>query len=44
MALEQGLSIVIPVYDSEQTLAPLCGQIAGVMSEKMPSVAYEIIW
>ena len=41
--LEQGLSIVIPVYGSEQTLAPLCGQIAEVMSEKMPSLAYEII-
>jgi len=43
MVLEQGLSLVIPVYGSEQTLAPLCEQIAAVISEKMPSVAYEIV-
>jgi undecaprenyl-phosphate 4-deoxy-4-formamido-L-arabinose transferase len=41
--LEQGLSIVIPVYGSEKTIAPLCEQISVVFSEKMPSVAYEIV-
>ena len=41
--LDIGLSIVIPVYGSEKSIALLCEQAVDVCHEKLPSLLYEII-
>ena len=41
--MQQGISVVIPVYGSEKTIAPLCEELKSLFQRELPATDYEII-
>lgn len=41
--LPPGISVVVPVYNSQQTLVPLVERLAGVLASLKPAGGYEVI-
>ncbi len=41
--MRQGISVVIPVYGSEKTIAPLCEELKTLFRQELPTTDYEII-
>ena len=41
--MRPGISIVVPVYGSEKTIAPLCEELKRLFHDELPTAEYEII-